>query len=277
MEISECPYRSATHIGYSFYKQTPFSVQLRPTVRPMAKALEFDVSLLERLYTHSEDRGSLSKTMLDVQYRSPQLLNAFPSQEFYEGRLKTSDRNTSSVLDVLKVSMFPWPLCEDNESVNPTVFIQCSAEEDMGGRSKSNAGQVHLVSHILPLITEPHAPDIPEAGQLTALTVTVLSPYTKQVKDLRQSLPLSITCSTIDSYQGRESDIIIFSAVRCNAEGEVGFLDDPRRLNVMWTRAKLALIIVGDRTTMAGNALWKRALDSCVEIKIPSYVPPKPE
>lgn len=243
----------------------------------MAKALEFDVSLLERLYTHSEVRGSLSKTMLDVQYRSPQLLNAFPSQEFYEGRLKTSDRNTSSVLDVLKSSAFPWPLCEDNVGVNPTVFVQCSAEEDMGGRSKSNAGQVHLVAHILPLITEPRIPGATDSEQLANLTITILSPYTKQIKDLRQRLPSSIMCSTIDSYQGRESDIIIFSAVRCNAEGEVGFLDDPRRLNVMWTRAKLALIVVGDRTTMAGNALWKRALDSCAEIKIPSYIPPPPE
>ena len=64
-------------------------------------------------------------------------------------------------------------------------------------------------------------------------------------------LPSSVTRFTTTSFQGRESDIIIFSTVRCNVEG--GFLDDPRRLNVMWTRARLALIIAGDRKTRSGN------------------------
>lgn len=76
-------------------------------------------------------------------------------------------------------------------------------------------------------------------------------------------------CFTIDSFQGRESDIIIFSTVRCNAAGDIGFVEDARRLNVMWTRAKLALIIVGDRKTMtATSELWRRAIESCTEVKL---------
>ena len=82
-------------------------------------------------------------------------------------------------------------------------------------------------------------------------------------------LPSSITLSTIDSFQGRESDIIIFSTVRCNVDGDVGFLDDPRRLNVMWTRARLALIIVGDsRAMLSSNQLWQRTLAACMETAI---------
>jgi len=241
------------------------SVQLRPTVRNMAKALEYDVSLLERLYTKATQDVGIIKTMLDVQYRSPRILNLFPSNEFYEGQLKTHEAN-AEVSDFLSMSKFPWPT--HNGSLIPTVFVQCGEEEDMGDRSKSNQGQVDLIHHIQPLITA-QKPDTGEINsQLASLKITVLSPYTKQIQALRHKLPSSIPCSTIDSFQGRESDIVIFSGVRCNAEGDVGFLDDPRRLNVMWTRAKLALIIVGDRRTMSCNQLWKRALDACTEVII---------
>ena len=230
----------------------------------MAKALEYDVSLLERLYTTASDPIGMEKTMLDVQYRSPRELNAFPSKEFYEDRLKTSEAN-AEVANFLSLSRFPWPTI--NGTVIPTVFVQCGEEEDMGSRSKSNEGQVNVVHKLLPLLSS-QDPDAAQEPRLSDLKVTVLSPYTKQIQALRHRLPSSVICSTIDSFQGRESDIIIFSTVRCNVEGDVGFLDDPRRLNVMWTRARLALIIVGDRKTMSGNPLWKRALDACTEVDL---------
>lgn len=243
------------------------SVQLRPTVRHMAKALEYDVSLLERLYTKTSDEEAellgMSKTMLDVQYRSPRELNEFPSREFYQDRLQTSERN-ATVANFLAVAEFPWPLSDDGNII-PAVFIQCSAEEDMGGRSKSNEGQVELIHKICPLLTRVKAGG-EEEDRISQLTTTVLSPYTKQIQSLRHKLPGSITCSTVDSFQGRESDIIIFSTVRCNADADVGFLEDPRRLNVMWTRARLALIIVGDHATLSANPLWKRALEACEEV-----------
>lgn len=128
----------------------------------------------------------------------------------------------------------------------------------MGGRSKSNTGQAELVAHIVPMLTKGLKGE-------NSLNVTVLSPYTKQVQALKA---MSLTSSTIDSFQGRECDIVIFSAVRCNSAGDVGFLDDERRLNVMWTRPKHALIIIGDRATMVTCPLWKRAIESCTEVKI---------
>ena len=231
----------------------------------MAKALEYDVSLLERLYTASDANG-MEKTMLDIQYRSPRELNAFPSKEFYEDKLKTSEQN-AEVANFLALSRFPWPV--RNGTVIPTVFLQCGEEEDMGSRSKSNEGQVKVVHDLLPLLSSQNLDTVPPEQRLTGLKITVLSPYTKQIQTLRHRLPSSVTSSTIDSFQGRESDIIIFSTVRCNVEGDVGFLDDPRRLNVMWTRARLALIIIGDRKTLSGNPLWKRALDACTEVNLP--------
>ncbi len=236
------------------------SVQLRPTVKNMGKALQVDVSLLERLYSYDAETPGMRKTMLDVQYRFSQELNAFPSREFYEGRLMTGNVDSATILQPLLLTAFPWP--KNGDIPIPTVFVQCSAEEDMGGRSKSNIGQVELVQKIIPLLTKK------QNGEESGRTVTILTPYTKQIQELRSRVPPSIVCSTVDAFQGRESDVIVFSTVRCNAEGEIGFLDDPRRLNVMWTRAKLALVIVGDRRTMSTNDLWKRAIEACQEVHI---------
>ncbi|KAJ7022451.1 putative restrictase [Mycena alexandri] len=237
-------------------------VQLRPTVKKMGKTLEFDVSMLERLYT-GEDTSGMIKTMLDIQYRFPAELADFPSREFYESRLRTGISNSADVLRILSRCKFPWPRQAKGNAVIPTVFISCAAEEDMGGMSKSNLGQVDIVKRILPMLELEKSGD--ETEQQT-LSITVLSPYSKQVLALRRIIPQSFT---IDSFQGRESDIIIFSSVRSNIEKDIGFVDDARRLNVMWTRARLALIIIGDRATMAENALWKRALDACTEVALP--------
>ena len=66
-----------------------------PTVKNIAKVVRFDVSFLERLYSQPDIPDGMVKTMLNVQYRSPEELNAFPSKEFYKGRLKTSDANST--------------------------------------------------------------------------------------------------------------------------------------------------------------------------------------
>ena len=232
----------------------------------MGSVLQFDVSLMERLWLHVES-PRMHKTMLNVQYRSPAELMAFPSREFYNDQLQSGLTNTDEILSILSTSSFPWP--RRGTFIVPTVFVQCSGEEDMGGMSKSNAYQVEVVAHIIPMLTtSKEGQPVPSEGapSLADLKITVLTPYRKQIQALRSRLPGSISCSTVDAFQGRESDIIIFSAVRSNVEGDIGFLEDERRLNVMWTRARLALIIVGDRNTMNTSARWKRALDSCSEV-----------
>lgn len=258
------------------------SVQLRPTVGKMGKALEYDVSLLERLYTGREFTGMV-KTMLDVrngpalvglaydfqvQYRFPKELADFPSREFYEGRLRTGISNSNAALGILGHCSFPWPRNRDR-TIIPTVFLQCSTEEDMGGMSKSNDGQVELIKRILPMLELTQPSDQNSPGKLS---ITILSPYTKQIQALRHGPTSSTPSFTVDSFQGRESDVVIFSSVRSNAEKDIGFVDDGRRLNVMWTRARLALIIIGDKGTLAENPLWRRALEACTEVALPELI-----
>lgn len=107
------------------------------------------------------------------------------------------------------------------------------------------------------------------------LTITVLSPYTKQVSELRQKLiggKVKVDVETVDSFQGRESDIIIYSTVVANASNRLGFLDDARRMNVAITRAKFGLILIGHKRTLSSNQLWKSCIEFCKEVKFPKKI-----
>ena len=235
-----------------------------------------------------------------VQYRFPRQLIVFPSNEFYQGRLRTGIADTPTRLAALGGSKFPWPT--EQGVVVPTVFVQCGLEEDMGGMSKSNVGQAKVVQRVIELLrtkdvteekvrgdhkgkgkTVERGPD-PQRGDGVSgpreekdggPKITLLTPYTKQVFELESRVPNDIEVFTIEAFQGRESDIVILSTVRCNLERDIGFVEDARRLNVVWTRPRLALIIVGDRATLTERSgLWKRALDSCIPVIPPEAAVP---
>lgn len=83
-----------------------------------------------------------------------------------------------------------------------------------------------------------------------------VSPYQGQIQKLKEVLKgvgLDENVRTIDSWQGREVDYLIFSAVRCNKQGLVGFLENERRTNVALTRAKHGLIIIGNAKTLQND------------------------
>jgi hypothetical protein len=159
---------------------------------------------------------------------------------------------------MLKTSTFPWPI--RNGSIIPVVFVPCATEEDMGGSSKSNEGQAKLTAYIIELLNTPKVPpqgeEQKQQSKATSSSapkdksdaqkekqdvtefkipgITALTPYTKQVKALRSAIPskYDVSSYTIDSFQGRENDVIIFSTVRCNVQEDIGFVEDARRLYV---------------------------------------------
>ena len=67
-----------------------------------------------------------------------------------------------------------------------------------------------------------------------------------------------ITVNTVDGFQGQERDVIVISLVRANEKGEIGFLNDLRRMNVAITRARMKLIILGNADTLTRHPFYKR-------------------
>ena len=253
-------------------------VQLRATVSPLAQLQDFDVSLFERLY-HQTGPNS-PKVMLDSQYRMHREICSFSSEEFYDGRLGTAIPDDARPLPE---SEFPWPASRhDGAAKARMVFVQCSSTEDTGRKSKANEGQAKLCHSICTkLLAAPTSSSSsassspPSSDQGCPYQIAVLTPYTRQVEMLRTLLPSTagITVSSIDGFQGREADVVIFVTVRCNVHGEIGFLTDLRRLNVVMTRAKVGCIVIGDRATLTGGMeeeesvrVWRRLIGRLDEV-----------
>ena len=258
-------------------------VQLRTTVRKHAKVLEHDVSLFERLYVTKGNEGAVKKVMLNTQYRMHPSICAFPSSTFYDGQLLSAPSCTNNKLSPC---LFPWPLDNTSGQIQKRcVLLPCTSPEDMGLKSKANPGQTQLCKEVYRLLTTSPTP-IPKlvsktptkSAPPTAIpppphTIAILAPYRRQVELLATACP-GARISTIDGFQGQEADIIIYVTVRSNPYGELGFLDDMRRLNVVLTRAKSGFVLIGDKWMLSGNLLGKKG---GMKVKLPDEGEPAKE
>src|SRR5262249_8080140 len=88
------------------------------------------------------------------------------------------------------------------------------------------------------------------------------TPYAAQVRLIRARLEEvggpRVEVDSVDGFQGREKEVVVISLVRANAEQEIGFLADVRRMNVAMTRARRKLVVIGDSATLAAHPFYQR-------------------
>jgi hypothetical protein len=209
--------------------------QLPPTVvSRAAEASGLGVSLFTRL-----ERCGVPSLLLDTQYRMHPVLAAWPSQAYYGGRLRSG---TPAALRRPPAG-FPWPL-----PGVPLAVVRVRGAERSEGTSVSNAAEADAVSSLLRGLLA--------GGELRPADIGLVAPYAAQVRVLRRAVGWSgvTDVSSVDGFQGREKEVILFSATRCSTAGGVGFVADPQRLNVMLTRAKRGLIVLCDWDTLMRDA-----------------------
>lgn len=225
--------------------------QLPPTVKCL-EALRAGLgdTLMQSIVRNKPGTVSLLK----LQYRMNDEIMRFSSDWFYGGMLQSAPEvKYRSILD------FDTPI----EWVN-TEGMDCNEEfvgENYGRINKSEAEL--SVNQLKEYITRIGRTRFLEER----IDVGLISPYKAQVQYLRQLLkrdaffkpfrPL-ITVNTVDGFQGQERDVILISLVRANEEGQIGFLNDLRRMNVAITRARMKLIILGDASTLTKHAFYKK-------------------
>lgn len=193
-------------------------------------------------------------SLLKMQYRMNEEIMRFSSDWFYGGNLQASpDVKFRGILD------YDTPMVWIN-----TQELECH-EEFVGetfGRINKEEARLTL-EQLQTYITRIGKHRILEE----CIDFGLISPYKAQVQHLRQLIRRNaffkpflhlISVNTVDGFQGQERDVIVISLVRANDEGQIGFLNDLRRMNVAITRARMKLIILGDASTLTHHPFYKK-------------------
>jgi len=222
--------------------------QLPPTIiSPEAAAAGLSTSLFERLLAL---HGEPVRQMLREQYRMNAELMELPSQAFYGGELRAAPSVASRTL----ASLLPGTALD----APPLLFLDTAGKgwdevAPEGSESLGNPGEAEVILA--------RAQALARAG-LAPEQIAVVTPYRAQVALLAPALePLGIEVDTVDAFQGREAEAVLISCVRSNGRGELGFLQDLRRMNVALTRAKVHAFVVGDSATLGGHPFYARLVE----------------
>lgn len=197
---------------------------------------EAKTTLLSLFLEHLPEQN---KMQLREQRRMTFTIGEMVSKLFYEGTLENV-RDDSSRSKVIKVA-FPKP-------VRWISTAGRNARERSHGRTFSNPTEVDLiVSSLKRLIWA-------MGRSKETISVAVIAAYAAQVRALQNAVDqagsvlsrLQIEVNTVDAFQGKEADVCYYSVTRSNKNGILGFQREKQRLNVALSRARDALIIVGD-------------------------------
>ena len=261
--------------------------QLPPTVKSIA-ALRAGLgkTLMERI---AENKPEVV-TLLKIQYRMNDEIMRFSSDWFYGGKVESAPQiKYRSVLD------YDHPITwidtgEESEErrVKSEEFNSSSddASEESEEQENSSLFTHHSSLYKEQFVGESFGRINKAEAELTLLTlaeyftkiskrrvleeridVGIISPYRAQVQYLKKLIKKYeffkpyrrlISVNTVDGFQGQERDVILISLVRSNDEGQIGFLKDLRRMNVAMTRARMKLIILGNKDTMTKHPFYKK-------------------
>ena len=233
--------------------------QLPPTIKCIeAMRGGLDETLMQKIVCNKPETVSLLKT----QYRMNDEIMRFSSEWFYHGELNSAPEvKYRSILD------FDTPIVWIN-----TENMDCNEEfvgESFGRINKAEAMLCieELKKYINKIGKERLLDERIDFG--------VISPYKAQVQYLRQLVKKDaffkpfrslMTINTVDGFQGQERDVILISLVRANEDGQIGFLNDLRRMNVAITRARMKLIILGDASTLTKHPFYKKLYEYISEL-----------
>ena len=237
--------------------------QLPPTVKSIA-ALRAGLgkTLMERI---AENKPEVV-TLLKIQYRMNDEIMRFSSDWFYGGKVESAPQiKYRSVLD------YDHPITWiDTSDKEPADTIE--EGEDLNFKEQfvgESFGRINKAEAELTLLTL--AEYFTKIGKQRVLNdsidVGIISPYRAQVQYLKKLIKKYeffkpyrrlISVNTVDGFQGQERDVILISLVRSNDEGQIGFLKDLRRMNVAMTRARMKLIILGNKDTMTQHPFYKK-------------------
>ena len=256
--------------------------QLPPTVKSIA-ALRAGLgkTLMERI---AENKPEVV-TLLKIQYRMNDEIMRFSSDWFYGGKVESAPQiKYRSVLDY----DHPITWIDTSNEENQITIEGEDAPEDSASTSSSvsaanqnsdlnfkeqfvgeSFGRINKAEAELTLLTL--AEYFTKIGKQRVLSesidVGIISPYRAQVQYLKKLIKKYeffkpyrrlISVNTVDGFQGQERDVILISLVRSNDEGQIGFLKDLRRMNVAMTRARMKLIILGNKNTMTKHPFYKK-------------------
>lgn len=228
------------------------------------------MSLFERL-----EKCQHEVVMLTTQYRMHPIIRSFISTKFYHNKLHDSssiqqevndiqfsqaiiDSNVSDFIKSTNVSLPPSISLMGLQVINffNTHTISCDTmTEERHGTSYFNDNEVWFIANLLHQLNT--------STCLQDMSIGIITPYKAQVHRMKSYLSrhtnsyvnMNIEINSIDAFQGREKDLIIYSAVR--TKGSTQFLSDKRRFNVAMTRCKRCLIIIGDYNLLQEDVLWK--------------------
>jgi len=237
--------------------------QLPATIKSM-EALRGGLgkTLMERIVENKPE----VVTLLTVQYRMNEQIMRFSGHWFYHDQVTTAPQiKFRGVLD------YDVPIEWINTHGEVTEPDGNDTAADGYGESYvgENFGRVNRHEAALTLdVLQAYLTKVGKQRILDEhIDVGIISPYRAQVQYLSKLIRQKeffkpfrrfITVNTVDGFQGQERDIIIVSMVRSNANGEIGFLRDLRRMNVAITRARMKLIIMGDAETLTHNDFYRQ-------------------